>query len=491
MPARAAASRRSASTASPPTSDERGRGVPLAQAGLRGASRSCDGVQSSTSTRSRDGSPPAPRGRAARPGAARARQWPQAELHDLPDRDVEGERRVDSHPQRARLRRRRPSRAGPAPGCITAPWRHHHPLGPARRARGVDHVGQVLRRRRRSAGRLGALSRASTPRSAPARVRVTTAAPGVLQRARPAARRDSAGIERHVGAAGLEDAQERPPPLHRALDSRGRPAPRAPRPAPAGAGPAVGAPVELAVGQAPSPADHGRGLGRPRGLRREQVVQAGAILEEPAPWRSTRPSTWCRSAAAQQRQLARRGAPARPRRRRAGASKWPRQPLTVVGVEEVGGRTRASAASARRASVEATASGRTWRCRRPPPAGASRRPGSSERLLAGAFWSTSITWNSGVWLEVALGRPAPRPASRTARPGARRRPARSRAPGRAARAKAGSPDEVAAQDQGVDEEADQPLDLRPVAAGDGRAHRAGRPGRCSARAGPGSRPAAP
>ena len=86
---------------------------------------------------------------------------------------------------------------------------------------------------------------------------------------------------------------------------------------------------------------------------------------------------------------------------------------------------------------------------------------------------------------------APRPAARTAGPGARTRRARSRAPAAAARGSVGSPDEVGAQHQRVDEEADQPLGLRPRRARRRRADDEVAPARCSGRAAPGTRRAAP
>ena len=63
------------------------------------------------------------------------------------------------------------------------------------------------------------------------------------------------------------------------------------------------------------------------------------------------------------------------------------------------------------------------------------------------------------------------PASRTARPGARRRPARSRATRRSSSRKVGLAVEPRAKDQRVDEEADQAFHLGAVAVGDGRADR--------------------
>src|SRR6185369_2228682 len=65
--------------------------------------------------------------------------------------------------------------------------------------------------------------------------------------------------------------------------------------------------------------------------------------------------------------------------------------------------------------------------------------------------------------------PAPGPVFRTARPGARRRPAPFAHPAEQLPER-GLAGQVTPQDQRVDEKSDQPFDLPPVAAGDGRAH---------------------
>ena len=92
---------------------------------------------------------------------------------------------------------------------------------------------------------------------------------------------------------------------------------------------------------------------------------------------------------------------------------------------------------------------------RSTPQGARLNPGSSSGR-AGAFWTTNITWKSGDAAEVALAAAAPRPASRTARPGGRRRRARLPHAAPAARGTVGIARQVGAQHEGVDEEADQP-----------------------------------
>ena len=90
------------------------------------------------------------------------------------------------------------------------------------------------------------------------------------------------------------------------------------------------------------------------------------------------------------------------------------------------------------------------------------------------------TWSSGVRLASTLGCSPPRPAARRAAPGMRQRtgrgphdPAEQLAEGRVAR-------QVDPQHQGVDEEADQPLELGAGAAWRSACRRRCRPGRRSA-----------
>ena len=90
-----------------------------------------------------------------------------------------------------------------------------------------------------------------------------------------------------------------------------------------------------------------------------------------------------------------------------------------------------------------------------------------------------MTWNSGVWLRLALRRAAPRPAARTAGPDGRRRRAPPRAPAPAARAKVGSPARSARSTSVLTKKPISPSISRARAAGDRACRRRGRPGRCS------------
>ncbi len=189
-----------------------------------------------------------------------------------------------------------------------------------------------------------------------------------------------------------------------------------------------------------------------------------------------------------QRQILDSAGPARPRPPASRASKWPAMHETVARSK----RSRLNAhISPRPSSVSRALSVRS-NFAVPPSAAARERvtPGSSS-VWRGVFWSTSTTWKSGRVAEVALRRPAPRPASRTAGPGARRPPSvASRTWARRPR-KLGSPARSAAHHQGVDEEADQRLGLQPAAARHRRAHRQIVLPRCSGAGAPGSAASSP
>src|SRR6185436_18934594 len=68
---------------------------------------------------------------------------PREQLQDLLDRRVKGQRRIHAHLQRPFL--------PPVAALLQRPPQvhgrtvlNHHPLGPPRRTRGVDHIGQIL-----------------------------------------------------------------------------------------------------------------------------------------------------------------------------------------------------------------------------------------------------------------------------------------------------------------------------------------------------------
>ena len=139
------------------------------------------------------------------------------------------------------------------------------------------------------------------------------------------------------------------------------------------------------------------------------------------------------------------------------------------GVEQVGAVLPARLQACRRLA-QRSASDRTWHCVLRAAGGSPARPAARARHRARSAARTS-PGTADVRLRSRPGA-APRPASRTAGPDARRRPARSRAPGASSSRNVGSPDEVRAQHQRVDEEADQPLQSpRACASGDRRADR--------------------
>ena len=113
---------------------------------------------------------------------------------------------------------------------------------------------------------------------------------------------------------------------------------------------------------------------------------------------------------------------------------------------------------------------------RPAPSAEAMSPAHRGRPTSGTFWKPKMTWKSGVARQVAL-RPQllDQLLERQVLVGVGVE--RRRAHPSEELAEAGSPREVGAQHQGVDEEADQPLDLQAVAVGDRRADERRRPGR--------------
>ena len=164
-----------------------------------------------------------------------------------------------------------------------------HSLGPARRARGVDHVGQVARDGERLGVRRvlsGDRRRRGVQRQhAPPGPRHQLAQRAVGHQDREAGVGGEKGeplrgvdrIERHVGAAGLEDAEERRDhrrgPLVEQADAGFRPHPETPEVP----GQLVRPRVELGVRRALRAGDDGGGRGRPRRLGGKELMQAEAV----------------------------------------------------------------------------------------------------------------------------------------------------------------------------------------------------------------------
>ena len=295
--------------------------------------------------------------------------------------------------------------------------RHLHPLGPAGRAGGVDDVGEVVRRpprhrHRRVARRPPAIvvQADEQRRPRPGASRAPRRRPGVSSTGPRASSsmkaRRSGGIgriERHVGAAGLEDAEQRRPPAPaerstQTADRQLRPDAELAQ----AAGQAVGARVELAVGQA---------LARERPRRRRVRACARACARRadgrrlcpslPRRCRSTRPAAGGarpRRAAAARRPRRSGSATAASRRRREVARAGARR----CGVEEVGGvlqRAAQSAVAAPRASGSRSNFAVRPRQVDRPQAQARRSPACRH----GAFWRANMTWNEGRAAEVRSG----------------------------------------------------------------------------------------
>ncbi len=158
-------------------------------------------------------------------------------------------------------------------------------LGRAGRARGVDAVGQVLRRgqRGRVIGRLpGDLVPVAIEAERPRMRRQAFGQRSLGQQHRrggigqhpgqPLGR--VVGVERHVGGAGLEDAEDADGEVEAALDAQRDQAVGPHAEAAQVVGELVGARVERGIAQLPRAAGHGDRLGAAGGLGFEQLVDA-------------------------------------------------------------------------------------------------------------------------------------------------------------------------------------------------------------------------
>ena len=221
----------------------------------------------------------------------------------------------------------------------------------------------------------------------------------------------------------------------------------------------VGPRVQLARRSARSPSHTtatasgvrcGLRLERARGCSaRRGYVARGAVPRRPAAG-AARPPPAAASA--------RRGCPGRATIAASRTLQWPSMRSIVARVEQVGA-VLERAARPPSASRQRRASGRTSRVARAASERLARAGPAAPAPPSGVFCSANIDLEQRRVAQVALRAAAPRPASRTAGPGARTRPAPSRAPAPAARGSVGSPDRSRAQHQRVDEEADQPLEL--------------------------------
>ena len=392
----------------------------------------------------------ADRGRApARPPAPPDAKYSPRPAHQGRRRCGARSRRPWAGPSSPRCRSRRP-------GCSSARAAARASAGPPARCvvRPDDHG---LRGARAGASSSGA-SRQQHRR------------PGVVQHERQALARIGR-VERHVGAARLEHAEQRDQQLRRALeaDADQRLRPDAQRPA--AAGPAVGPLVELARRSA---APSRRSAPTASGVRAAWASNSSWSRHVPRPVRPAAPfhstSSWWRSAAVSSGSSETRGSGSATRACEQRLE-VPGQPLDRRRVEQVGAvleraaRARPPSSHSEQRQVELRRAGVDRAAARAagPAAAAARRAARS----AAPKHDLEQRRAAQVALRLQL---LDQPLERHVLVGVGRRASVSRTRASSSR-KSGSPAQVAAQHQRVDEEADQPLDLRPVAAGDRRAHR--------------------
>ena len=182
--------------------------------------------------------------------ASTSARRPRTAAEDLLAATASKLREVNCSTPVVRLRRR--SRLDPrATGCTTRPVLHHHALGPPGRARGVDHVRQVLRQERPASGFVAGLAShaaasasSRTHRHARARERAPASRAvrqhrhrrAVLQHVSAAAPRVRR-VQRHVRAARLEHRQQ-PATISGARSTQIATRASGPRPARGGGAPA-------------------------------------------------------------------------------------------------------------------------------------------------------------------------------------------------------------------------------------------------------------
>ena len=356
----------------------------------------------------------------------RAAERQQAE--DLADRDVEAEGGELQRPGRSGDRRQVPSRSAQQVdhargGGPARPWagrssprcRSRRPGCRARRPRRPVRSAPQPARAELVQADDAAHAGAAAGRAARSWVS-STGAPASSSMKRQALPR-VAGIERQVGAAGLEDAEQRRPP---SPSERSRQSPtthlRADARARAGGAPA-GWPARRARRSVRLLvlADHGHRVRRPRRLRLEQLVQAGCRADRPPRCRSTPPGAGCRSAAVSsgssesrcsgvghdRRPAAARSAPSSRsigRARRTGRWRTPTRPADLaVPLVEASVRSNFAVVPARADRPQAQA--RDLQRSRPARSAARTSPGTAAswaRLRSGASSSTSFS-NGRSW----------------------------------------------------------------------------------------------
>jgi hypothetical protein len=233
------------------------------------------------------------------------------QAEDVVDREVEAERGDEQHP----VGRPHPERrVDPVEEVEDRPVADHDPLGPAGGAGGEDHVGQVVPRGggpgagARPAGKVGGAPQLPPGRQGRAAVlRLAVQADHVAQERQlgqevaDARQEGAAGqehpdvhgredpaqtvlgvshLQRQVGGAGLEDTQEGGDHLRGAFEEDRHQGARPDFQPPQVVGQAVGRAVELAVTDFPAARDHGDRIGAPRRLPFEELVNTGRERRE-------------------------------------------------------------------------------------------------------------------------------------------------------------------------------------------------------------------
>ena len=261
----------------------------------------------------------------------------------------------------------------------------------------------------------------------------TTGAPESSQHERQARAR-VARVQRHIRAAGLQDAEHatissserrgRSPPAHRVQRCHGDQL----------VGQLVGAAIELGIGQLPVPQHDRHRVRASRGLRLEQLRDAAVarvVGRRGIPNHQQLLALGCSEQ--RQRINAARVGHDRPQKH----VRIHRAMRSIVGRSN---RSVAKSTAARQAPAWSRAQSQSNFAVSPSSKcgdGCTSSPGKRRAPRARSA-DTNSTWKSGLAAGSRRGA-APRPASRTAGPGAHRRPARSRAPRPAARESAGRP----------------------------------------------------
>ena len=338
--------------------------------------------------------------------------------------------------------------------------------GAAPRRRVVRRSAPLAPRRRRPAHTTRAPAPAARSRSDALRQQHRRA--GILQHVRQALR-GIRRVQRHVGAARLQDAQQRRPPSPASAPGRAPPAPPGPRPARAGGAPAGWRARSAPVGQrssaeAPPPPRPGVRAACASNSswqqRSARVRRASVRVPRRQQLRALRVA---RAAAARDRRALRRRATTRS----SSTLQVPDHPLDR-GARRTGRCCTRSVPPqpVRRLAAAYSVRSNLRRSRRRAVRTRQRQARAAPALRRGAFCSTNITWNSGVWLRSRSGlQLLHQPLERhvLVRVRAQRRLAH---PAPAARGSVGSPDRSVRSTSVLTKKPISPSSSAPRAAGD-------------------------